>query len=160
MLQCAISNVPRAIGFVSTEKFKENTNPLEKLSQALLSCELSKVEKVIHSYQQNINDLLTIVEALGRILNSRELIITAKKFSWKRGTTVKWGVVCEFRLVRAQRILLIPTEPDFPSIVVEHLPGTVGTKSCDAPALLMCQIGKIVGLPTHFAPPPLMASSR
>ncbi len=154
MLQCAIPNTANVTGFLpATAK----PNPIQALYRALLTCELIKLEKAIHEYQHDLNGLLNLIEMLGRMLNSRELVVTAKKFSWRRGSTIKWGVVCEFRLIRAHRILMIPTEPDFPSVVLEHLPGTSGTKSCDAPELLMRQIGKIAGLPICFAPPPPLA---
>lgn len=154
MLQCAAPPTANVTGFVP---IAAKANPLETLFRAILTCELVKLEKAIYAYQTDLNALLTLVEVLGRMINSRELTITAKKFSWKRGSTIKWGVVCEFRLIRAHRILLIPTEPDFPSIVLEHKPGTVGTMCCDSPELLMRQIGKIASLPACFAPPPPLA---
>ena len=151
MFQCAIPSTANVAGF---RPIATKANPLETLFRAILTCELGKVEKAIYEYKNDLDALLTLVEVLGRMINSRELTVTAKKFSWKRGSTIKWGVVCEFRLLRAHRILLIPSEPDFPSIVLEHQPGTVGTKCCDSPKLLMRQIGKIANLPTCFAPPP------
>ncbi len=154
MLQCAIPSTANVVGFMPTAA---KANPMESLFRAILTCDLKKLERVIHEYQNDLNALLTLVEVLGRMINSRELTVTAKKFSWKRGSTIKWGVVCEFRLIRAHRILLIPTEPDFPSIVMEHKPGTAGSKCCDSPELLMRQIGKIAALPACFAPPPPLA---
>ena len=133
-------------------------DPVDAMYRAVLTCELAKLEKAIHAYQHDLNGLILLVEALGRIVNNRELVVTAKRFSWKRGATIKWGVVCEFSLPRAQRILLLPSEPDLPALVLEHRPGTAGTRSCESPALLMKQIGKIAALPSCFAPPPLVCS--
>jgi hypothetical protein len=155
MLECAIAN---AISMSGVPPDLPKANPVDVMYRALLTCELAKLEKVVHAYQNDPNGLLSLIEGLGRKVNSRELVVTGKKFSWRRGTTTKWGVACEFKLLKAERILLLLTEPEFPSIVLEYKPGTAGTRICESPALLAKQVGKIAGLPTYFAPPPLVCA--
>jgi hypothetical protein len=144
-----------------------NTNPIqgpsqiqsqlaqvEALYQVLLTGELPTIKEAISQYQNDNNRLLSTCDLLGRIINSRELVITSRQYYWKRGDTTKSGVVCEFKLLRAQKVLLLSTEPDFSPIVLEQKPGTAGTRSSDSPVLLMKQISKIASLPTSFALPP------
>jgi hypothetical protein len=76
---------------------------VDGLMQAITSCDLSKLEIFIREFKYEPNELIPIVERLGNLVNSPEIRITARKFSWKQGSVVRWGVVCQFNLVRAQR---------------------------------------------------------
>ncbi len=144
-----------ALSIRGSPPIRTRADQVDALYQALLTCELPKLEKAIHEYQNDLNGLLVLCDLLGCLVNSRELVVTARRFTWRRGTFTKCAVVCEFKLIRAQRLLLIATDPDFPPIVLEQKPGTAGTSCCDSPVLLMRQIGKIAGLPNFLAPPPL-----
>ncbi len=129
--------------------------PGDALLDAVLSCELVQMEKVIQQYQENLPGLMAQMEVLGPKINRAELLVSARKFSFKRGSTLKWAAWCEFRLVRAHRLLLIPSAPEFSSLVIKIDPGTSGAVCCDSPELLMRQIGKIAALPVVLAAPPM-----
>jgi len=139
----------------TTSQAAAATASINGLMQAITSCDLSRLEKYMREFKHEPSQLLPVVEVLGKLVNSRELRITARKFSWKQRGITKWGVVCEFTLVRAQRILLVPTEKEFPSVVLAHTPGTVGVVCCDCPKLMLRQVGRIAILPPVMSPPPL-----
>jgi hypothetical protein len=125
------------------------------LMQAIVSCDLSTLETFLRGFKNEPNELIPIAEGLARLVNSPTLKITVRKFSWKQRGVTRWGVVCEFYLTRAQRILLVPTEEQFPSVVLQHTPGTVGVVCSDCPKLMLRQVGKIAMLPPVMCPPPL-----
>jgi hypothetical protein len=128
---------------------------IDGLMQAITTCDLAKLETYIREFKHDAAQLLPVVEALGRLVNSRELKLTARKFSWKQRGVTRWAVVCEFNLIRAQRILLVPTEQEFPSVVLAHNVGTVGVVCTDCPKVMMRQVGRIAGMPPVCSPPPL-----
>jgi len=134
---------------------KTGDSQLDALVQAIISCDLGRLETFIREFKNAPNELLPIIEKVGRLINSKELRITGRRFSWKQRGVTRWGVVCELNLVRAQRILLVPTEKEFRCVVLIHNPGSVGVLSCDCPKLMLRQVGKIVGLRRPMSPPPM-----
>ena len=128
---------------------------INSLMQAIISCDLSTLETFLREFKNEPNELISIAEGLARLVNSAALRITVRKFSWKQRGVTRWGVVCEFHLTRAGRILLVPTEEQFPSVVLQHTPGTVGVVCSDCPKLMLRQVGKIALLPPVMYPPPL-----
>ncbi|GEM_PF-978635 len=148
------SFIPQAANVADFMPGAVRANPVDVVLGAILTCELAEIEKAIHLHQDDLSGLLSLMEVLGPKISSPELMVTARKFSWKRGSILKWDALCEFRMVRAHRILLIPGTPDFASIVLKIEPGTSGTACCDSPDLLMRQIGRIAAMPSFATPPP------
>lgn len=58
--------------------------------EAVTSCDLSRLEAFIVNCEPN--QLLLVAETLGRLVNSQELRITARKFTWKQRGIARWGV--------------------------------------------------------------------
>jgi len=132
---------------------------IEGLMQAITSCDLPALEAYIGQFNNEPDQLVRVVERLARLVHSPELRITVRKFSWKQSGITRWGVVCEFNLVRAQRILLVPSEKEFPSVVLHCAPAAAGVVSTDCPKLMLRQVGKLAILPRHVGLPPLAFNS-
>jgi hypothetical protein len=152
MLECSIA---KAIFMGGPLKEAPKETRVEVLYSTVLSCELNKLERFIQEHNNDLDGLIALIDTLSTMVNSRDLLVSARKFSGPRGASMMWGVVCEFRLVRTQKILLLSTMPELGCTVIEYKPGTAGVKSSESPALLMKQIGKIAGLPRYFSGPPL-----
>jgi len=149
MLNC--TNTQQTAGMPTTSR----AATIEGLMQAITSCDLAKLESYMRQFKHEPNQLLPVVETLGRLVNSRELRITARKFSWKERGVTRWAVTCEFNLVRAQRILLVPTEKEFPSVVLAYTHGTAGVVSTDCPKVMLHRVGSVAILPPVVNLPPL-----
>lgn len=132
-------------------------DPVSALMDAALTYDLNKLSAHVREYRYDPDSLLPIIERLAKLVNSRELRITGRRFSWKQRGVTRWAVVVEFCLVRAERILLVPTEEEFKPVVLKQSPGTCGVVCADCPKLMASQVGRIMSLPTMTCPPPLMA---
>jgi len=128
---------------------------IEGLMQAITSCDLATLEAYFGQFNNEPDQLVRVIEGAGRVVNSQELRITVRKFSWKQRGITSWGVVCEFNLVRTQRVLLVSSEKEFPSVVLHCAPSAAGVVSTDCPKLMLRQVGKIAILPTYMGLPPL-----
>lgn len=130
---------------------------LSKLASVILSADLKCLEEYIYSYKDNPDELILVMEKFAKINNSKELIFSVRKHIHRLNGKYCQSAICEFSLVRARRILIIPSEPELATVVLEHQPMTVGKISCESPDLLMRQIGKIFAIP-KFSPPPIISS--
>jgi len=131
---------------------------VDNFMEALTSTELWKLEAFMRGFKGQPDVILPIIERLANLVNTPELKVVGRKFSWKDCGVTRWGVVCEFNLVRTQRILLVPTEAGFPSAVIEHAPGRVGVVSTDCPKVMLRQVGRIANLRSAPCPPPMAFS--
>lgn len=126
----------------------------EELAALVRSGDLKNLQKFLWSYKDDATNLMAIMERLALRNNSKELIFSVRKFTYRWNEKYCWAAICEFNLVRTRRILIVPSDPLLDTLVIEHQPSTVGKISCESPYLLMKQIGNIFSIP-KFVPPPL-----
>jgi hypothetical protein len=137
-----------------SSKFNSPSDPVDALHRAVRSGDLATLSAHVLSYHERSEALIPVAESLAKRINSHEVGLVSRRFSWRERGVVRWAVVLEFVLLRANRILLVPTESQFKPVVLKTNVGQVAEVCPDCPKLMATQVGRIVELSTSFVPPP------
>jgi hypothetical protein len=140
--------------------FNGAVDPVDALRRAVQSGDLATLSEHILSYNERSDALIPVAESLAKRINSHEVGLVARRFSWRERGAVRWAVVLEFILARANRILLVPTDSQFKPVVLKVNVGQVGEVCSDCPKLMATQVGRIVELSSSFMPPPPVISTQ